>query len=160
MSRGPHVATIEVTVWSARPPEGERLREIAIASKSTWGYTSTGCANGPPLGTSLTKDSARKSSTLPMRQEKLPAGPRTFRRARSAGSTTSGSIPPEWGRGLGTLLVQHAVARGRQVGAVRLEWQAERRSVGCYEKIGGRYLRDSEPGVWGRVNAVMSIDLS
>jgi hypothetical protein len=41
-----------------------------------------------------------------------------------------------------------------------MEWEAEPNALGFYEQMGGRHLRDSEPGVWGRVNAVMGIDLS
>jgi hypothetical protein len=41
----------------------------------------------------------------------------------------------------------------------RLEWQAEPNSVGFYEKLGGRYLRDGEPTSWGRVLPVMGLDL-
>ena len=41
--------------------------------------------------------------------------------------------------------------------ATRLELEAEPHAVGFYEKMGARYLRDSEPGAWGRVNPVMGI---
>jgi GNAT superfamily N-acetyltransferase len=69
-------------------------------------------------------------------------------------------ISPEWmGRGLGTMLFQRAAARGRELGAFRIEWEAEPHAIGFYERMGGRYLRDSEPGTWGRVNAVMCLDL-
>jgi hypothetical protein len=32
-------------------------------------------------------------------------------------------------------------------------------AVGFYEKMGGRYLRDSAPSEWGRVLPVMGVDL-
>jgi hypothetical protein len=53
----------------------------------------TGCANGPLSGTSLTKGSARKSSTLPIPQAKLSAGPRTDKldpRLSSEGGSADG----------------------------------------------------------------------
>ena len=62
-------------------------------------------------------------------------------------------IDPEFiGRGIGTRMFEHAVARGRELGAARVELEAERHSVGFYEKMGARYTRDSEPGVWGRIS--------
>jgi hypothetical protein len=39
-----------------------------------------------------------------------------------------------------------------------MEWEAERHSVGFYEKMGGRYVRDSAPGVWGRVSRVRAVE--
>jgi GNAT superfamily N-acetyltransferase len=69
-------------------------------------------------------------------------------------------IEPNWmARGIGSRVYRHAAERGRQAGAVRMEWEAERNALGFYEKMGGRYLRDSEPGVWGRVSPVMGLDL-
>ena len=35
----------------------------------------------------------------------------------------------------------------------------EPNSVGFYEKLGGRYVRDSDPTSWGRVLPVMGVDL-
>jgi GNAT superfamily N-acetyltransferase len=70
-------------------------------------------------------------------------------------------IAPDWmGKGIGSRLFTHAAEQGRAAGARRMEWEAEPNALGFYERMGGRYLRDSEPGVWGRVNAVMGLDLS
>jgi GNAT superfamily N-acetyltransferase len=70
-------------------------------------------------------------------------------------------VEPAWiGQGIGARLFRHAVERARQLGAKRLEWEAEPNAVGFYERMGGRYLRDSEPSEWGRVLAVMGIDLA
>jgi hypothetical protein len=40
-----------------------------------------------------------------------------------------------------------------------MEWEAEPNAIGFYEKMGGRFVRDGEPSAWGRVNAVLGIDL-
>ncbi len=40
-----------------------------------------------------------------------------------------------------------------------MEWEAERHALGFYEKVGGRYLREDEPCVWGRVSAIMGVEL-
>ena len=70
-------------------------------------------------------------------------------------------IEPAWmGKGIGSGLFRHAAEQGRQTGAARMEWEAEPNALGFYEKMGGRYVRDGEPSVWGRVNAVMGLDLS
>ena len=40
-----------------------------------------------------------------------------------------------------------------------MEWEAEPNAAGFYAKVGGRYLRDSEPTAFGRVIAVMGVDV-
>jgi hypothetical protein len=40
-----------------------------------------------------------------------------------------------------------------------MEWEAEPNALGFYERMGGRYLRDSEPSAWGRLIPVMGVDL-
>jgi hypothetical protein len=37
--------------------------------------------------------------------------------------------------------------------------EAEPNALGFYERMGGRYLRDSEPSAWGRVIPLMGVDL-
>ena len=70
-------------------------------------------------------------------------------------------MEPEWiAKGIGSLLFRHAVERAIRLGGKQLEWEAEPNAVGFYEKLGGRYLRDSEPSLWGRVIPVMGIDLA
>src|SRR5436309_164225 len=69
-------------------------------------------------------------------------------------------VEPPWiGRGIGTQLFRHAVARAQALGASTMEWRAEPKAVGFYEKLGGRYLRDSEPTSWGRPLPVMGLEL-
>jgi hypothetical protein len=56
-------------------------------------------------------------------------------------------------------LFRHAAARATELGCGRMEWEAEPNALGFYEKMGGRYLRDSDPSDWGRVLQVMGVDL-
>ena len=67
--------------------------------------------------------------------------------------------PASIGTGIGSGLFRHAAARATLLGAQRMEWEAEPNAVGFYEKMGGHYLRESEPSEWGRIVPVMSIDL-
>jgi GNAT superfamily N-acetyltransferase len=69
-------------------------------------------------------------------------------------------IEPEWiGNGIGSRLFRHAAACATELGCSRMEWEAEPNSLGFYERVGGRYLRDSDPSEWGRVLQVMGVDL-
>jgi GNAT superfamily N-acetyltransferase len=160
MRPGRNSALAEITVRPPRPREGEQLRAIAIASKSHWGYDLHRVQQWAALG-DFSDEGLRKKE---------------FYVAEAAGGAVGWAaliprgevcwlddlwIEPAWmGRGVGKLLFQWAATRGRELGAVCMEWEAEPYAIGFYETMGGRYLRDSEPGIWGRVNAVMGVDLS
>ena len=58
--------------------------------------------------------------------------------------------PSSIGTGIGSRLFQHAARVAEKLGASRMEWEAEPNALGFYERMGGRYLRDSEPSEWGR----------
>ena len=69
-------------------------------------------------------------------------------------------IEPGWmGRELGTRLFRHAVARARELGAHRLEWEAEPNATGFYERMGGRRV-GTTIGSWGRTLPVMGLEIS
>ena len=67
--------------------------------------------------------------------------------------------PQYMGRGFGKTLFLAAVARAAAVGARRLEWEADPDAVGFYERMGGRYARDSELTELGRVLPIMALEL-
>jgi GNAT superfamily N-acetyltransferase len=69
-------------------------------------------------------------------------------------------VEPSWiGRGVGTKLFEAAADRARELGAKRMEWEAELNAVGFYEKVGGTYVRDSAETELGRVLPIMGLDL-
>jgi GNAT superfamily N-acetyltransferase len=148
-----------VTVRAVRLDEGERLRTIAAAAKAHWGYDAdfvrAWAARGDfsPVGLRAKEvyvadvdDGAVAWAALEPRREVMWLDDLW--------------VDPPWiGRGIGSLLFRHAVEPARRLGRARLEWQAEPSSVGFYEKVGGRYLRDGEPTSWGRVLPVMGLEL-
>ena len=162
MSAGdePRRAPAPTRVRAARPDEAEQLRAIATAAKRHWGYDAERVRAWA---------AALDFRTQPLgRKEVYVADVRGCAVGWAAAIGRDGVfwlddlwIEPAWmRRGIGAELFRHAAARGRQRGAARMEWEAERHAIGFYEAMGGRHLRDSEPGVWGRVNAVMGVDLS
>ena len=130
--------------------DAARLREIAYAAKAHWGYDERLVREWADSidvddGRILLVEEGGWASLVPQGEvcvlEDLWVEP--------------GSM----GRGLGTRLFRRAEERARELGAVRLEWEAEPNAVGFYEKLGGRYLRDSEASEWGRVLPVMGVSL-
>jgi GNAT superfamily N-acetyltransferase len=149
-----------IHVRRARADDGPRLREIARSSKGHWGYPPERVAEWA-AGLDLSPAALRKKE---------------FYVAEVAGSVVGWSsliprgevcwfddlwIDPAWiGQGVGTRMFRHAVGRAQEVGASRIELEAERHALGFYKKMGARYIRDSEPGVWGRTNAVVAIAIA
>lgn len=149
-----------MTIRRARADEGERLREIARVSKGHWDYDADFVAAW--------------AARLDMSAEALSGN--EIYVGEVDGDVVSWSaltmkhgvwwlddlwVIPEWiGKGIGTRMFEHIVRLARERGGpARLEWQAEPSSVGFYEKLGARYVREGEPTSWGRVLPVMALDL-
>src|SRR5438874_5592483 len=127
----------------ANPDEGERLRAIAIAAKSYWGYDLDRVREWAAMG---------DFSPGGLRRKQIYVADVAGEAVGWAAAIDRGEVfwledlwidPERMGQGVGRRLFQHTAARGRQSGAVRMEWEAERHALGFYEKMGGRYLRDS-----------------
>jgi len=148
-----------VRIRPADPDEGERLREIAVASKQHWGYERDEVVRWAAQG---------DFSPAGLRKKEFYVADADGRAVAFA-SLIAGTevavlddlwVEPEWiGQGMGTRLFRFVAARARAIGARRLEWDAEPHAVGFYERMGGRYLRDSEPSAWGRITPVMGVEL-
>jgi GNAT superfamily N-acetyltransferase len=149
-----------VRIRPARLDEGERLREIAIAAKSHWGYDLSRVREWAAQGDFSASGLRAKEVYVAEGEGRAVAWAALALRAGETMWLDDLWVDPAWmGRGVGSLLFRHALERARNLGAVRLEWEAEPNAVGFYEKLGGRYLRDSEPSAWGRVIPVLGIDL-
>jgi GNAT superfamily N-acetyltransferase len=131
--------------------DAARLREIAYAAKAHWGYDerlvrewadSIDVDDGRMV---LVEDDAAWASLVP--------------RGEVCVLEDLWVEPAAMGRGLGTKLFRRAEELARELGAARLEWEAEPNAIGFYEKLGARYLRDGEPSEWGRVLPVMGVSL-
>jgi GNAT superfamily N-acetyltransferase len=148
-----------VRIRAARPDEGERLRKIAIASKAHWGYD-LDFVRRWAAGGDFSADGLRgKDVQVAEVDGRLVAWAALIARGDVIWLDDLW-VEPGWiGKGVGSRLFGWAVERGRSLGGARLEWQAEPNSVGFYEKLGGRYLRDGEPTSWGRVLPVMGLEL-
>jgi GNAT superfamily N-acetyltransferase len=145
-----------------RPPdphEGERLREIAIASKSYWGYDLDQVREWAAAGDFSPEGLRRKESYVAEVAGRAVGWVAVIPRGDVCWLDDLW-VDPGWiGAGIGSRLFGQAAERGRQLGASRMEWEAEPNALGFYEKMGGRYLRDSKPSPWGRLLPVMGVDL-
>jgi GNAT superfamily N-acetyltransferase len=141
------------------PDEGERLREIAIEAKAHWGY---------PL--EQVKDWAAQGDFSPagLEAKQFLVAERDGRAVGFASVVPHGEVcvlddlwiePPSMGKGIGSELFRTATERAKELGAETMEWEAEPHAVGFYERMGGRYLRDSRPSEWGRILPVMGVEL-
>ena len=129
----------------------DRLREIAYAAKAHWGYDAQ-----------RVRDWA-DSIDLYDGRIVLVDGEDAW-----ASIVPQGDVcvledlwvdPLAMGRGIGTRLFQRAAEQARELGASRMEWEAEPNAVGFYEKMGGRHIGERTSS-WGRVLSLMGVDLT
>jgi GNAT superfamily N-acetyltransferase len=155
----PAVGTRTVVIRAGSADEGARLKEIAIASKGHWGYAPERVREWAERG-----DFGRET----LEQLALFVADTGERAVAWASVESRGDVAwladlwvePEWmGKGLGTRLFRRAAEHARRSGARVLEWEAEPNALGFYEKMGGRYVRDST-SEWGRTLSVMGVDLA
>jgi GNAT superfamily N-acetyltransferase len=148
-----------VILRPARPEEGERLREIAIEAKSHWGYDRQAVESWAAEG-DFTAAGLDAKWFLVAEAAGRAVGFASLIPRGAVCVLDDLWIEPGWfGKGVGTTLFETCVERAGELGARRLEWEAEPNAVGFYEKLGGRYLRDSDPTEFGRVIPVMGLEL-
>jgi GNAT superfamily N-acetyltransferase len=149
----------DLRIRPAEPRDAPRLREIFAAAKGLWGYD-----------TALVEEAARDLDLAPeaMQAKEVfvaevagePVAFASIVRGSDVWRLDDLWVDPAWmGRGIGRHLFMYAADRARLLGARRLEWETDPNAVGFYEKMGGEYVRDSPPTIWGRVVPVMGIDL-
>ncbi len=143
----------------ARATDCERLRDITVASKGSWGY--------PPAQTRAWVDGLDISAAMLTRTETVVAETDgrvvawAQLRAPTAGVCVFEHLwvdPAAMGAGVGTALFRWASARARALGATVMEWEGEPHAVGFYERMGGRRVR-TVTSEWGRELPVMAVDL-
>jgi GNAT superfamily N-acetyltransferase len=146
-------------IRAARPDEGPRLKEIAVAAKSFWGYERQSVQRWADDGDFSPAGLARLAAFV-AEEGGHAVGWAALLRKSDGWWLEDLWVEPAWmGKGVGSRLFRHAAAHARSAGAKRLHWEAEPHAVEFYERMGGRYVRDSKPTVWGRIVPIMELDL-
>jgi GNAT superfamily N-acetyltransferase len=152
-------ASDAIRLRPARVEDGPRLREIAIAAKAHWGYD---VEQVRAWGAEITVVSEEGGKDAVVAEEEGGAivGWASVEPRNDAWWLEDLWVDPGGMRaGVGSRLFREAARMARSAGAARMEWEAEPNALGFYEKMGGRFLRDSEPTEWGRMIPVMGVDL-
>lgn len=142
-----------------REQDFARLREIAVDAKAYWGYDRRRVEEWAEAG-DFEPDSLRTRLLYVAEAGGEPIGWAALIPRGEVGWLEDLWVEPAWiGRGVGRLLFEHVADRARELGARRLEWEAEPNAKGFYERMGGSYVRDSEVTEWGRVLDVLGVEL-
>jgi GNAT superfamily N-acetyltransferase len=143
----------------ARPDEGEILREIAFRSKAHWGYEPDEVRRWVDRG-DFSAGALRKKSVYVAEADGRAVAFASLLAGDGVAWLDDLWVEPEWiDKGVGTRLFRLVAEQARALGASVLEWEAEPNAVGFYERMGGRYLRDSGTSEWGRTLPIMGIEL-
>src|SRR5579862_1567016 len=144
-----------VLIRQARGAEQERLREIALAAKSNWGYD-------PDLVRAWVDGLLFEGGTE-----------RWVAEADGEAAGWASLLPPADGtcvledlwvaptwmhRGIGRQLFRAVAERARRLGADKLCWSADPNAVGFYEQLGAHIVGETI-GEWGRPLPTMEIAL-
>jgi GNAT superfamily N-acetyltransferase len=148
-----------VRIRPGREGDFERLREIALDAKAHWGYDRALVEEWAQAG-DFEPETLRSRLLYVAEAEGQPVGWAALIPRGEVGWLEDLWVEPRWiGRGLGRALFERVADEARQLGARRLEWEAEPNASGFYEHLGGAYVRDSEETEWGRVLQVLGVDL-
>jgi GNAT superfamily N-acetyltransferase len=143
-----------------RPEEAETLRAIMEASKAHWGYDRQFVSDWAASVDLSSEKFARHEIYVAEHDHRFLGWAALDPPVDGVGVLDDLWVEPSsMGQGVGARLFATVRERAEQLGAVRLEWDAEPNSVGFYEQMGGRYLRD-HVSEWGRITPVMGIDLA
>jgi GNAT superfamily N-acetyltransferase len=152
-------AARSVTIRAPAPDEGLRLKEIAISSKASWGYELDKVGEWADRG-DFSPAQLGKLTVFVAQAGERTIGWCSLEPRGEVWWLADLWVEPEWiGRGVGGRLFRHGARHAQRAGAKRLEWEAEPNSIGFYEKMGARHLRDSEQTEWGRTLSVMGVEL-
>jgi GNAT superfamily N-acetyltransferase len=150
---------VGVAVRQGREEDFSRLREIAVDAKAHWGYDRARVEDWALQG-DFEPESMRERLVYVAEAESEPVGWAALIPRGEVGWLEDLWVEPAWiGRGVGRLLFEHVADRARELGAKRLEWEAEPNATGFYERMGAAYIRDSEVTEWGRVLDVLGVEL-
>jgi GNAT superfamily N-acetyltransferase len=148
-----------VTIRAPASDEGARLREIAIASKASWGYELDKVTEWADRG-DFSPERLGKLTVFVAEAGERAIGWCSLEPRGEVWWLADLWVEPEWiGKGVGSRLFRHGARHAQRAGAKRLEWEAEPNSIRFYEKMGARHLRESEQTEWGRALSVMGVEL-
>jgi GNAT superfamily N-acetyltransferase len=123
-----------VRIRAARPDEGERLQEIAIAAKGHWGYEPAVVRRWAADGDFSAQGLRRKHAFVAEAQGDAVAWAGVLPRGAVVWLDDMWVDPPWIGRGVGSVLFDHARTLAKALGGRTLEWEAEPHAVGFYER--------------------------
>ena len=149
-----------MTVRPARPGHCQRLREITIASKGSWGYPDEQTRAWVERLDISDRLLERTDTAVAEADGRVVAWAQVLPVVDGVGVLDHLWVEPEaMGAGVGTQLFNWAAARARELGAATMEWEGEPNALGFYERMGGRRVRTAM-SEWGRPLPVMALELA
>jgi GNAT superfamily N-acetyltransferase len=142
-----------ITVRAAAPADDDRLRIVAETSKGHWGY------EPERLRAWAAKLDLSREIWVAEVDGEIVAWAALLPPADGVCELDDLWVEPgSIGRGIGTILFDHAVRRSRSLGGRALRWEADPNAVGFYERMGAATV-GTATGSWGRELPVMEIAL-
>lgn len=149
---------MDIKINQAKPEDSEKLKQIAIASKSYWGYSEhlmSQWAQTPII----TPESIDKDKVYLTRVNSVIIGwYRLLIRLPTIVLEDLWVLPDYIGKGVGRNLFEHAVRQAKLSGSQYLELEADPNAEPFYTRMGCRIIGESI-SEWGRAIPHMIYDL-
>jgi GNAT superfamily N-acetyltransferase len=141
---------MKLQVTRARGSDAVELRRVAIDSKSHWGYPPQWLERFAALF-ELTSEQVESRPCYCIRDRRILGWYSLKPSGMIAILDDLWVAPSEIGRGLGRILFEHALERARELGALRMEWEADPNAVPFYKHMGGVVTGDIETAMGRRI---------
>ncbi|MHB8508532.1 MAG: GNAT family N-acetyltransferase [Candidatus Dormibacteria bacterium] len=154
----PQVSNPSLLVRTATSDEAPLLRGIQLLSKAHWGYPDETIARFAEV-ISMSPEYVHHADVWVIEDAGYVAGWHSLAwRADVMELHNLWVVPSRIGHRVGRWLYEHALTRAGELGATRLEWEAEPNAVGFYEHMGAKHLREAT-SVLGNPISWMGVDL-
>ena len=149
-------------ITRATPDQAEALTQIAFAAKRHWGYPDVWVQLWSPVLT-ITPEFIDQFETYVAWEDEKPAGFYAISLEAEKASIEHLWVSPEYiGKGIGSMLFKHMLARCKELGAIVLHIESDPNAQGFYERMGAVKVGESVGEVDGhpRVLPILEMKIS
>jgi len=147
------------SITRATPDQAETLTKIALAAKRHWGYPDAWVQLWSPTLT-ITPEFIQQNETYVAWVDEKPAGFCAISQEGEIAGVEHLWVSPDYiGKGIGSLLLNHMLARCKELGARVLQIESDPNAQGFYERMGAKKVGQTVGEVDGHPRVLPVLEL-